>query len=82
MQLSEHSHESLCHFLAAFAVPKQKEGFVVGGNLFQPVAGDGAVVEESCQYFLHFFRFFEEDVFCEVLEERGEVFGLFNKEQE
>lgn len=81
MQLPEHSHESLCQFLAAFAVPIQKEGFVVGGNLFQSVAGDGAVVEKSSQYFLYFFGFFEEDIFCEVLEERGEVFGLFNKEQ-
>jgi hypothetical protein len=38
------------------------------------------MIEKSGKYFLHFLRFFEEDIFCEVFEERIEVLGLFNKQ--
>lgn len=82
VQSPEDTDEALREELVVLAGLEEQEGLVVLCELLQLLAADAAPIEDPIDEFLDFFGLLEEELLREVVEQRGEVLGFFNKEQE
>jgi hypothetical protein len=80
MQTTNDSDKSFRVLLVVFRGFKEQESFVVLGNLLQFFAFQSAVVEDSIEQLLYFFRFFQEQFLRKIVEQWREIICLFNKE--
>lgn len=78
----EDADEALREELVVLAGLEEQEGLVVLCELLQLLAAYATPIEHPIDELLDFFGLLEEELLREVVEERGEVLGFFNKEQQ
>lgn len=82
VQGPEDADEALREELVVLAGLEEQESLVVLCELLQLLAAYPAPIEHPIDELLDFFGLLEEELLREVVEERGEVLGFFNKEQQ